>query len=151
MVKLKQTDKIYAMKVIKKSIIDDEEDIEWVQTEKHVFEQASNHPFLVSMGGGAFLPLTLTANSTWNLCRCSGMWSFFLIWISMGSYSPWNPETTSFDSWLFSGWTSLMFPDPQQNLLCYWVCQWRRPDVPHAKSKSELLIYNLTLWPAALW
>ena len=51
MVKLKQTDKIYAMKVIKKSIIDDEEDIEWVQTEKHVFEQASNHPFLVSRGG----------------------------------------------------------------------------------------------------
>ena len=62
MVKLKQTDKIYAMKVIKKSIIDDEEDIEWVQTEKHVFEQASNHPFLVSRGGeGAFLPLTLIA------------------------------------------------------------------------------------------
>lgn len=49
MVKLKQTDKIYAMKVIKKSIIDDEEDIEWVQTEKHVFEQASNHPFLVGL------------------------------------------------------------------------------------------------------
>lgn len=48
MVKLKSTQKTYAMKVIKKSLIDDEEDIEWVQTEKNVFEQASNHPFLVS-------------------------------------------------------------------------------------------------------
>ena len=27
----------------------DEEDIDWVQTEKHVFEQASNHPFLVGL------------------------------------------------------------------------------------------------------
>jgi len=24
-------------------------DIDWVQTEKHVFEQASNHPFLVGL------------------------------------------------------------------------------------------------------
>ena len=48
MVKLKSTQKTYAMKIIKKSIIDDEDDIEWVQTEKNVFEQASNHPFLVS-------------------------------------------------------------------------------------------------------
>ena len=47
MVKLKKTQKTYAMKIIKKSIIDDEDDIEWVQTEKNVFEQASNHPFLV--------------------------------------------------------------------------------------------------------
>ena len=47
MVKLKSTSKTYAMKIIKKSIIDDEDDIEWVQTEKNVFEQASNHPFLV--------------------------------------------------------------------------------------------------------
>lgn len=47
MVKLKSTQKTYAMKIIKKSIIDDEDDIEWVQTEKNVFEQASNHPFLV--------------------------------------------------------------------------------------------------------
>ena len=47
MVKLKSSSKTYAMKIIKKSIIDDEDDIEWVQTEKNVFEQASNHPFLV--------------------------------------------------------------------------------------------------------
>lgn len=25
------------------------QDIDWVQTEKHVFEQASNHPFLVGL------------------------------------------------------------------------------------------------------
>ncbi len=37
------------MKVIKKSICDDDEDIDWVQTEKHVFEQATNHPFLVGL------------------------------------------------------------------------------------------------------
>ena len=36
-------------KVIKKSICDDDEDIDWVQTEKHVFEQATNHPFLVGL------------------------------------------------------------------------------------------------------
>lgn len=37
------------MKVIKKSIVNDDEDIDWVQTEKHVFEQATNHPFLVGL------------------------------------------------------------------------------------------------------
>ena len=45
----KRTRKCYAMKVIKKSIVDDDEDIDWVQTEKHVFEQATNHPFLVGL------------------------------------------------------------------------------------------------------
>lgn len=48
-VQLKKTDRIYAMKVIKKDLVMDEEDIDWVQTEKHVFEQASNHPFLVGL------------------------------------------------------------------------------------------------------
>ncbi|VDD83199.1 unnamed protein product [Mesocestoides corti] len=48
-VEYKPTGKIYAMKVIKKEIITDEEDIDWVQTEKHVFESASNHPFLVGL------------------------------------------------------------------------------------------------------
>ncbi|KAF6779710.1 hypothetical protein AHF37_00842 [Paragonimus kellicotti] len=43
------TRRIYAMKVIKKETILDEEDIEWVQTEKHVFECATNHPFLVGL------------------------------------------------------------------------------------------------------
>ncbi|XP_065061146.1 protein kinase C iota type-like [Rhopilema esculentum] len=49
MVRLKQTDRIYAMKVIKKDLVNDDEDIDWVQTEKHVFEIASNHPFLVGL------------------------------------------------------------------------------------------------------
>ncbi|XP_065890110.1 protein kinase C iota type-like isoform X2 [Dysidea avara] len=49
MVELKQTKRVYAMKVIKKDLVLDEEDIDWVQTEKHVFEQASNHPFLVGL------------------------------------------------------------------------------------------------------
>lgn len=35
------------MKVVKKELVNDDEDIDWVQTEKHVFEQASNHPFLL--------------------------------------------------------------------------------------------------------
>ncbi|KAI5712190.1 hypothetical protein M8J75_006531 [Diaphorina citri] len=49
MVELKRTRRIYAMKVIKKNLVTDDEDIDWVQTEKHVFETASNHPFLVGL------------------------------------------------------------------------------------------------------
>jgi len=49
LVKLKPTQRLYAMKVIKKELVCDEEDIDWVQTEKHVFETASNHPFLVGL------------------------------------------------------------------------------------------------------
>ncbi|XP_067627493.1 uncharacterized protein aPKC isoform X2 [Eurosta solidaginis] len=49
MVELKTTRRIYAMKVIKKALVTDDEDIDWVQTEKHVFETASNHPFLVGL------------------------------------------------------------------------------------------------------
>ena len=49
MVELKSTKRIYAMKVIKKELVTDDEDIDWVQTEKHVFETATNHPFLVGL------------------------------------------------------------------------------------------------------
>ncbi|XP_071841171.1 protein kinase C iota type-like isoform X2 [Apostichopus japonicus] len=49
LVELKQTKRVYAMKVIKKELVTDDEDIDWVQTEKHVFETASNHPFLVGL------------------------------------------------------------------------------------------------------
>jgi len=49
MVELKSTRRIYAMKVIKKELVTDDEDIDWVQTEKHVFETATNHPFLVGL------------------------------------------------------------------------------------------------------
>lgn len=49
MVELKRTKRIYAMKVIKKALVSDDDDIDWVQTEKHVFETASNHPFLVGL------------------------------------------------------------------------------------------------------
>lgn len=50
MVELRRTRRIYAMKVIKKELVtDDENGAEWVQTEKHVFETASNHPFLVGL------------------------------------------------------------------------------------------------------
>ncbi|XP_074040786.1 protein kinase C iota type isoform X2 [Leptinotarsa decemlineata] len=49
MVELKKAKRIYAMKVIKKALVTDDEDIDWVQTEKHVFETASNHPFLVGL------------------------------------------------------------------------------------------------------
>ena len=40
---------INQIQVIKKELVSDEEDIDWVQTEKHVFEIASNHPFLVGL------------------------------------------------------------------------------------------------------
>lgn len=49
LVELKATNRVYAMKVIKKELVTDDEDIDWVQTEKHVFETASNHPFLVGL------------------------------------------------------------------------------------------------------
>ncbi|XP_028394178.1 protein kinase C iota type-like isoform X1 [Dendronephthya gigantea] len=45
----KKTGRKYAMKIVKKELVNDDEDIDWVQTEKHVFEQASNHPFLVGL------------------------------------------------------------------------------------------------------
>ena len=35
--------------VIKKELISEDEDIDWIQTEKHVFEMASNYPFLVGL------------------------------------------------------------------------------------------------------
>ncbi|TMS40111.1 hypothetical protein L596_006533 [Steinernema carpocapsae] len=45
----KRTGSIYAIKIIKKQMFNEDEDIEWVQTEKSVFETASNHPFLVGL------------------------------------------------------------------------------------------------------
>lgn len=45
----RQTPRLYAMKVIKKSIVNDDEDIDWIQCEKNVFEKATNHPFLVGL------------------------------------------------------------------------------------------------------
>uniref|UniRef100_A0A8C6LDU5 protein kinase C n=1 Tax=Nothobranchius furzeri TaxID=105023 RepID=A0A8C6LDU5_NOTFU len=49
LVRLKKTEQAYAMKVVKKELVHDDEDIDWVQTEKHVFEQASMNPFLVGL------------------------------------------------------------------------------------------------------
>ena len=50
MVELKKTGRLYAMKVIKKELItEDAEDIDLLQTEKHVFQTVSNHPFLVGL------------------------------------------------------------------------------------------------------
>ncbi|KAL3319391.1 hypothetical protein Ciccas_001941 [Cichlidogyrus casuarinus] len=48
-VEYKPTKRIYAMKVIKKELISHEDDIDWVHTEKQVFETATNHPFLVGL------------------------------------------------------------------------------------------------------
>ncbi|VDN59470.1 unnamed protein product [Dracunculus medinensis] len=45
----KKTKAVYAIKIIKKQMFNDDEDIDWVQTEKSVFETASNHPFLVGL------------------------------------------------------------------------------------------------------
>jgi len=53
LVKLKATGMLYAMKIIKKELlkeeVSEEDDVDWVQTEKNVFETASNHPFLVGL------------------------------------------------------------------------------------------------------
>ncbi|CAD5212725.1 unnamed protein product [Bursaphelenchus okinawaensis] len=45
----KVTKQIYAIKIIKKSMFLEEDDLDWIQTEKSVFETASNHPFLVGL------------------------------------------------------------------------------------------------------
>ncbi|VDM65526.1 unnamed protein product [Strongylus vulgaris] len=44
-----KTKQIYAIKIIKKQMFNEDEDIDWVQTEKSVFEAASNYPFLVGL------------------------------------------------------------------------------------------------------
>ena len=49
LVELKSTKKKYALKVIKKTFVVEEEETEWVHTEKNVFEMATNHPFLVGL------------------------------------------------------------------------------------------------------
>ncbi|XP_074599782.1 protein kinase C iota type isoform X2 [Brevipalpus obovatus] len=49
LVELKETKRPYAMKVIKKELVADDEDIDWVQTEKHVFEIATGCEFLVGL------------------------------------------------------------------------------------------------------
>uniref|UniRef100_A0A914NG79 Protein kinase C-like 3 n=1 Tax=Meloidogyne incognita TaxID=6306 RepID=A0A914NG79_MELIC len=45
----RRTGQIYAIKIIKKTVCIDEEDTDWIQTEKSVLETASNHPFLVGL------------------------------------------------------------------------------------------------------
>lgn len=40
---------IFAIKIVKKIMCAEEEDLDWIQTEKSVFETASNHPFLVGL------------------------------------------------------------------------------------------------------
>ena len=49
MAELKSTGKIYALKVVKKESMLEDEDNDWVQVEKNVFEICSNHPFLVGL------------------------------------------------------------------------------------------------------
>ncbi|KAE9415536.1 hypothetical protein Angca_004369 [Angiostrongylus cantonensis] len=44
-----KTKQVYAIKIIKKQMFNEDEDIDWVQTEKSVFEAASNYPFLVGL------------------------------------------------------------------------------------------------------
>ena len=45
---MKNTDKVYAIKVLRKDVIQDD-DIECVLTEKRVLALASRHPYLTSM------------------------------------------------------------------------------------------------------
>jgi atypical protein kinase C iota type len=49
MAELKSTGKIYALQVVKKESMLEDEDNDWVQVEKNVFEICSNHPFLVGL------------------------------------------------------------------------------------------------------
>ena len=49
MAELKRDKQLYAIKVIKKQVVLEDEDIEWLQTEKNVFEIASNNHFLVGL------------------------------------------------------------------------------------------------------
>ena len=49
MVESKEEHKLYAMKVVRKLSLVEDEDLEWVKIEKNVFEIATNHPFLVGL------------------------------------------------------------------------------------------------------
>ncbi|OAF67608.1 hypothetical protein A3Q56_04649 [Intoshia linei] len=49
LVEHKPTKKAYAMKIIKKESLREPEDLNWLHTEKHVFEIATNHAFLVGL------------------------------------------------------------------------------------------------------
>ena len=77
MVELKKTRRIYAMKVIKKALVTDDEDIDWVQTEKHVFETASNHPFLVGLHSCFQTPSRLVLFSTKKKSECKQIYLLF--------------------------------------------------------------------------
>ena len=46
---MKGSDKVYAVKVLKKHAIQMEDDVECTMTEKRVLAMASGHPFLTSM------------------------------------------------------------------------------------------------------
>lgn len=83
MVELKKTKRIYAMKVIKKELVTDDEDIDWVQTEKHVFETASNYPFLVGLHSCFQTSSRLVSefiDRAFNVCQhCVSISLFFVI------------------------------------------------------------------------
>ncbi|XP_053211984.1 protein kinase C iota type-like [Panonychus citri] len=49
LVELRETKRRYAMKVIKKEIVAADEDMDWVQAEKHIFEIATGCDFLVGL------------------------------------------------------------------------------------------------------
>ena len=49
------------------------QDIDWVQTEKHVFEQASNHPFLVGLHS-CFQTDSRCVYIVWSECMCVWQW-----------------------------------------------------------------------------
>ena len=108
MVELKSTKRIYAMKVIKKELVTDDEDIDWVQTEKHVFETASNHPFLVGL------------HSCFQTASRFVFHSAFLLHHLASSSSSLSSSSSSH----------------LQAFLCDRVRPRRRPDVPHATSKE---------------
>ena len=80
LVELKATRRVYAMKVIKKELVTDDEDIDWVQTEKHVFETASNHPFLVGLHSCFQTPSRWVQGQGVRVGRGSKQGSMYLRW-----------------------------------------------------------------------
>lgn len=89
------------------------QDIDWVQTEKHVFEQASNHPFLVGLHS------CFQTESRWGfvLSRTPSAFSIVCLFF-LSLFCLFNSKCVS------------VF----QTLLCNWIRKWRRSHVPHAKT-----------------
>ena len=107
MVELKETKRLYAMKVIKKELVTDDE----VRKENNIISWSVENMYISDL--------------LWDLNILS-----FLLGYWLGSNWKacfWNGIKPS-----ISGWTSLMLPNAISIVFCYWIRTWWWFDVSHA-------------------